>query len=198
MLDQALMATGVGPRSIRSFDNFERLYVIPLSSDERNLLQHNSQIQSVELDRELPFRPPVNRSGFSDQASLAPQAVTNVLGRYQDSYSASGDLISWGTLAVWGGSDISAYGNFASDSVVFVIDTGLNYDAVGGDINVATQWAKSFVGGDPLTDVNGHGTFVASQLVLLQMVRDLLEQHQERRLFLSRSSLIVVVAPLFL
>lgn len=88
-------------------------------------------------------------------AALANVNVTN----------ASGEVIPWGTSAVWQGEDITQRGNFASDTYAFVIDSGV-LDTT-GDINFAPNpsWHRSWITGkSPFTDANGHGTHVAGTI----------------------------------
>ena len=68
---------------------------------------------------------------------------------------------SWGVEKVWG--DYSYYntGEPAADKYAFVIDSGISLDT--GDLNVNTEWSKSFINGtSPFDDPLGHGTAVAS------------------------------------
>ena len=68
---------------------------------------------------------------------------------------------SWGVEKVWG--DYSYYntGEPAADKYAFVIDSGISLDT--GDLNVNTEWSKSFINGtSPVDDPMGHRTAVAS------------------------------------
>ena len=68
---------------------------------------------------------------------------------------------SWGVEKVWGEHSFYNTGSPAADKYAFVIDSGISLDT--GDLNVNTQWAKSFTGDDaPFNDGLGHGTAVAS------------------------------------
>jgi subtilisin family serine protease len=87
-------------------------------------------------------------------------AVANV-----NTTTVSGEVIPWGTSAVWQGEDITQRGNFASDTYAFVIDSGV-LDTT-GDISFASDpsWHRSWIAGQsPFTDVNGHGTHVAGTI----------------------------------
>lgn len=87
-------------------------------------------------------------------------AVANV-----NTTNTSGEIIPWGTSAVWQGEDITQRGNFASDTYAFVIDSGV-LDTT-GDISFASDptWHRSWIAGQsPFTDVNGHGTHVAGTI----------------------------------
>ena len=62
---------------------------------------------------------------------------------------------------VWGKHSFYNTGSPASDKYAFIIDSGISLDT--NDLNVNTQWAKSFTGdNDPFNDSIGHGTAVAS------------------------------------
>ena len=68
---------------------------------------------------------------------------------------------SWGVEKVWGEHSFYNTGSPASDKYAFIIDSGISLDT--NDLNVNTQWAKSFTGdNDPFNDSIGHGTAVAS------------------------------------
>ena len=68
---------------------------------------------------------------------------------------------SWGVEKVWGEHSFYNTGSPAADKYAFVIDSGISLNT--GDLNVNTEWAKSFTGDDdPFNDGLGHGTAVAS------------------------------------
>ena len=68
---------------------------------------------------------------------------------------------SWGVERVWGNYSYYNTGEPAADKYAFVIDSGISLDT--NDLNVNTEWAKSFVtNSSPFDDVMGHGTAVAS------------------------------------
>ena len=68
---------------------------------------------------------------------------------------------SWGVERVWGNYSYYNTGEPAADKYAFVIDSGISLDT--NDLNVNTEWAKSFVPtSSPFDDVMGHGTAVAS------------------------------------
>lgn len=68
---------------------------------------------------------------------------------------------SWGVESVWGNYSYYNTGEPAADKYAFVIDSGISLDT--NDLNVNTEWAKSFVpNSSPFDDVMGHGTAVAS------------------------------------
>ena len=68
---------------------------------------------------------------------------------------------SWGVERVWGNYSYYNTGEPAADKYAFVIDSGISLDT--NDLNVNTEWAKSFVpGSSPFDDDTGHGTAVAS------------------------------------
>lgn len=71
-------------------------------------------------------------------------------------------ISSWGVESVWGEYNYYNSGTPAQDKYAFVIDSGISLDTK--DLNVNTEWAKSFVKDheDPFNDVVGHGTAVAS------------------------------------
>lgn len=67
---------------------------------------------------------------------------------------------SWGVEKVWGEYNFYNTGSPAADKYAFVIDSGISLNT--GDLNVNTQWAKSFIDNDPFDDGLGHGTAVAT------------------------------------
>lgn len=69
---------------------------------------------------------------------------------------------SWGVERVWGDHSYYMTGSPAADKYAFVIDSGISLDT--NDLNVNTQWAKSFVPyqEDPFEDGLRHGTAIAS------------------------------------
>jgi len=68
---------------------------------------------------------------------------------------------SWGVESVWGNYSYYNTGEPAADKYAFVIDSGISLDT--NDLNVNTEWAKSFVqDSSPFDDGTGHGTAVAS------------------------------------
>ena len=68
---------------------------------------------------------------------------------------------SWGVERVWGNYSYYDTGEPAADKYAFVIDSGISLDT--NDLNVNTEWAKSFVpDSSPFDDGTGHGTAVAS------------------------------------
>ena len=68
---------------------------------------------------------------------------------------------SWGVESVWGNYSYYNTGEPAADKYAFVIDSGISLDT--NDLNVNTEWAKSFVpGSNPFDDSTGHGTAVAT------------------------------------
>ena len=70
-------------------------------------------------------------------------------------------IASWGVEKVWGEYNYYNTGSPAADKYAFVIDSGISLET--GDLNVNTEWAKSFVSGQsPFDDRMGHGTAVAS------------------------------------
>lgn len=69
--------------------------------------------------------------------------------------------MSWNMEQVWGSDRFLHEGDVAEDQFAFIIDSGI---AKLDDLNVNEEWSKSFVNGfdDPLEDITGHGTAVAS------------------------------------
>ena len=67
---------------------------------------------------------------------------------------------SWGVERVWNDYDFYNTGEPAAEKYAFVIDSGISLET--NDLNVNTEWAKSFIGGSPFDDGMGHGTAVAS------------------------------------
>jgi len=68
---------------------------------------------------------------------------------------------SWGVERVWGNYSYYNTGEPAAEKYAFVIDSGISLDT--NDLNVNTEWAKSFVPNtSPFDDATKHGTAVAS------------------------------------
>lgn len=68
---------------------------------------------------------------------------------------------SWAVEQVWGSDRFYNEGDVAEDQFAFVIDSGV---ALLDDLNVNTEWSRSFVSSepDPHDGINSHGTAVAS------------------------------------
>ena len=87
----------------------------------------------------------------------------NSLISYEDSTAESGDILPYGTKAVWEGLDVSTKGNIGEGSYAFVLDTGVNSSQT--DLNLNTNWSKSFINGQSaLVDGHGHGTHVSGTI----------------------------------
>ncbi|QVL52943.1 MAG: S8 family serine peptidase [Cyanobium sp. M30B3] len=125
-------------------------------------------MQSVEADAAVFLEPPIPGS-TNASSSLQPQATGSAaLTNYGDGSAGSGETLPWGVRAVWQGDDISARGNFASDTYAFVIDSGVLSST--GDLNLAgtNSWHRSWVSGETaFTDGNGHGSHVAGTIAAL-------------------------------
>ena len=69
---------------------------------------------------------------------------------------------SWGVESVWNEYNYYNTGEPAADKYAFVIDSGISLQT--NDLNVNTEWAKSFISpyDSPFYDGLGHGTAVAS------------------------------------
>ena len=82
---------------------------------------------------------------------------------YEDSTAQSGDILPYGTKAVWEGLDVSTKGNIGEGTYAFVLDTGVNESQT--DLNINTNWSKSFISGQSeLVDGHGHGTHVSGTI----------------------------------
>jgi Ca2+-binding RTX toxin-like protein len=68
---------------------------------------------------------------------------------------------TWNVEQVWGSDRFYYEGDVASEQIAFIIDSGITQL---DDLNVNTEWSKSFVDEfpDPFEDITGHGTAVAS------------------------------------
>jgi hypothetical protein len=91
LLDRSLKSAGISDRSVREFNSIGGIFLIRLSAEERSGLQRQADIEAVELDRVLPFQPPVTTPDLPKSEQLTIQSVTSTLGKYSNSISASGD-----------------------------------------------------------------------------------------------------------
>jgi len=109
----------------------------------------NSRSQTIELDY-LYSPVPIDDSIASD-----PITSSNTVG-------ISGDILPYGIQAVYGGEDITEWGNFAEGTTVFVIDSGVSDGT--NDLNLNEEWSRSWVDDEPFVDESGHGTHVAGTI----------------------------------
>jgi hypothetical protein len=104
-----------------------------LSAEELRILRQDSRVAIIEPDRPV-FLEPVEVKEGTNASQTTPWGITRVGGAVE-----STGLSRW----------------------AFVIDSGI--DLSHPDLNVNTQYSRSFVGGTP-TDENGHGTHVAGTI----------------------------------
>ncbi|GIV38236.1 MAG: hypothetical protein KatS3mg033_0036 [Thermonema sp.] len=104
-----------------------------LSAEELRILRQDSRVAIVEPDRPV-FLEPVEVKESTNAAQSTPWGITRVGGAVE-----STGLSRW----------------------AFVIDSGIDLDHP--DLNVNTQYSRSFVGGSA-DDANGHGTHVAGTI----------------------------------
>ena len=94
-----------------------------------------------------------------DASLLTESPTTSDFTEYEDTIGASGDILPYGVQAVYGGEDITEWGNFAEGTTVFIIDSGVSDGT--NDLNLNEEWSKSWVDDEPFVDQSGHGTHVA-------------------------------------
>ena len=165
---QALLRSlGVNGQPTLLFDKLNG-FALRITEQQARRLRALGGVQSVEADAAVFLEPPIPGS-TNASSSLQPQATGSAaLTNYGDGSAGSGETLPWGVRAVWQGDDISARGNFASDTYAFVIDSGVLSST--GDLNLAgtNSWHRSWVSGETaFTDGNGHGSHVAGTIAAL-------------------------------
>jgi subtilisin family serine protease len=165
---QALLRSlGVNGQPTLLFDQLNG-FALRITEQQARRLRALGGVQSVEADAAVFLEPPIPGS-TNASSSLQPQATGSAaLTNYGDGSAGSGETLPWGVRAVWQGDDISARGNFASDTYAFVIDSGVLSST--GDLNLAgiNSWHRSWVSGETaFTDGNGHGSHVAGTIAAL-------------------------------
>jgi len=165
---QALMhSLGVNGQPSLVFDQLNG-FALNLTDQQAQRLKALGGVRSVEADAAVFLDPPILNANAS-ATQLKPQAAgTTSLTSYGNSTAGSGETLPWGVRAVWQGDDISARGNFASDTFAFVIDSGVL--STTGDLNLAStnSWHRSWISGESaFTDGNGHGSHVAGTIAAL-------------------------------
>lgn len=165
---QALLRSlGVAGEPSLLFDQLNG-FALRLSNAQAQRLRALGGVRSVEADAAVVLDPPILNA--SPTASLLSGQAGNTasLTSYGNSSAGSGETLPWGVRAVWQGVDISARGNFASDTYAFVIDSGVLSST--GDLNLAStsSWHRSWISGESaFTDGNGHGSHVAGTIAAL-------------------------------
>jgi subtilisin family serine protease len=165
---QALMRSlGVDSQPSLVFDQLNG-FALNLTDQQAQRLRALGGVRSVEADAAVFLDPPILNANPT-ATLLRPQAAgTTSLTSYGNSTAGSGETLPWGVRAVWQGDDISARGNFASDTFAFVIDSGVL--STTGDLNLAStsSWHRSWISGESaFTDGNGHGSHVAGTIAAL-------------------------------
>ena len=132
-------------------DDFDLSFEEKISTEEKVEETNSSFLQKFNYETTFKLQQQIEISG----ASVTYDNATNI----------DGEITPWGVRAVWQGEDISLRGNFASDTYVFVIDSGVSNTT--GDLNFASNdsWHRSWISGEtPFEDFNGHGTHVAGTI----------------------------------
>lgn len=165
---QALMRSlGVNGQPTLVFDQLNG-FALRITDQQAQRLQALGGVKSVEANAAVFLEPPIPGPS-SPSAALQPAAVGSAaLTSYTNVTAGSGETLPWGVRAVWQGNDVSARGNFASDTYAFVIDSGVL--STTGDLNLAStsSWHRSWVSGETaFTDGNGHGSHVAGTIAAL-------------------------------
>jgi hypothetical protein len=165
---QALMRSlGVNNQPTLMFNQLKG-FALNITEQQARRLQALGGVKSVEANAAVFLEPPIPGSTIPS-AALQPAAVgSTALTSYANGTAGSGETLPWGVSAVWQGNDVSARGNFASDTYAFVIDSGVLNTT--GDLNLASTsgWHRSWVSGEgAFTDGNGHGSHVAGTIAAL-------------------------------
>jgi subtilisin family serine protease len=165
---QALLRSlGVNGQPSVVFDQLNG-FALRITDQQARRLQALGGVNSVEADATVFLEPPIPGSSNSS-STLQPQTAASAsLTSYSNGTASSGETLPWGVRAVWQGSDVSARGNFASDTYAFVIDSGVLSST--GDLNLAgtSSWHRSWISGETaFTDGNGHGSHVAGTIAAL-------------------------------
>ena len=162
-----LRSLGVNGEPSLVFDQLNG-FSLRITDQQARRLQALGGVKSVEADATVFLEPPIPGSSNSS-STLQPQAAGSAsLASSTNGTAGSGETLPWGVRAVWQGNDVSARGNFASDTYAFVIDSGVL--STTGDLNLAgtSSWHRSWVSGETaFTDGNGHGSHVAGTIAAL-------------------------------
>lgn len=137
---------------------FDKLrgFSIRIRQGQAEQLRNHPRINTIEKDRLIYVEPEPTPD---PTPTPEPQtAAPNALIAYQDQTLANGEILPWGVQAVWNGLSVSSLGNIGAGKYLFVIDSGV-IDT--GDINLNTNWSRSWTGESPFSDGIGHGTHVA-------------------------------------
>jgi subtilisin family serine protease len=143
-------------------------FALRLSSEQAQRLRALGGVRSVEADAAVVLDPPILNASPTASLLSGQAGSTASLTSYGNSSAGSGETLPWGVRAVWQGVDISARGNFASDTYAFVVDSGVLGST--GDLNLAStsSWHRSWISGaSAFTDGNGHGSHVAGTIAAL-------------------------------
>jgi Ca2+-binding RTX toxin-like protein len=165
---QALLRSlGVNGQPSLVFDQLNG-FALRITDQQARRLQALGGVKSVEADAAVFLEPPIPGSTQSGSSLQAQAAGSASLASYTNGTAGSGETLPWGVRAVWQGNDVSARGNFASDTYAFVIDSGVLSST--GDLNLAgtSSWHRSWISGETaFTDGNGHGSHVAGTIAAL-------------------------------
>jgi subtilisin family serine protease len=162
-----LRSLGVNGQPTLLFDQLNG-FALRITDQQARRLQALGGVKSVEADAAVFLEPPIPGSTNANSSLHLQGTSTAALTSFSNGTAGSGETLPWGVRAVWQGSDVSARGNFASDTYAFVIDSGVL--STTGDLNLAGtgSWHRSWISGETaFTDGNGHGSHVAGTIAAL-------------------------------
>lgn len=155
-----------GPKALEE----RAVVIITDGKNEANPLA-TSEIVTGEISKIVPFdantNPIYGLRSYGTPTSLSPYA--GVYSFKENLFGSSVEVeefLPWGVRKVYGGLDITPFGNFGSSKYVFIIDSGCTEqerEAADPDaLNLHREWSRDFTSdGDPFFDATGHGSHVA-------------------------------------